>query len=276
MILNIVKNTFEKNIGHYTLYNLNEFLNLPLALIKEKKADSALFNLNLYPYGTKTRASATNLNFIKTNFMILDFDSGISIDEVCLYLKDFTYLGYTSGSNSLSLPKFRIILQLKESVLIDDIAILKNKLTNKFKGVDPTTFAKNRFFYFPTSIDKEGNKTKFFKNEAKDYDFYLLHKIDLKCAKMEFQKEVDTYTYKEKDFTIAIDKINVKYFLSHFYPKVSGNGDSASSLYKAICTCIACKDTKTLDIVLSKARSERWSQQELNRMILKAKNFCNK
>ena len=73
MIVNIVKNTFEKSIGHYTLYNLNEFLNLPLALIKEKKADSALFNLNLYPYGTKTRASASNLNFIKTNQNYLKF-----------------------------------------------------------------------------------------------------------------------------------------------------------------------------------------------------------
>lgn len=68
------------------------------------------------------------------------------------------------------------------------------------------------------------------------------------------------------------DKV-VKY-LSTPYPMTRGNGDSDSSLYSAICACRCAGDDATLDAVLSKARSERWTEAELKRKVGDAERFA--
>lgn len=59
----------------------------------------------------------------------------------------------------------------------------------------------------------------------------------------------------------------IRYYLSHSYPNISGNGDSSSSLFKALRCCLKYNDNDTLNTVLEKARRERWSEKELERMI---------
>lgn len=68
------------------------------------------------------------------------------------------------------------------------------------------------------------------------------------------------------------DKV-VKY-LSTPYPATRGNGDSDSSLYSAICACRCAGDDRTLDAVLCKARSERWTEAELTRKVRDAERFA--
>lgn len=47
--------------------------------------------------------------------------------------------------------------------------------------------------------------------------------------------------------------------------KITGNGTSDSCLYKAMLVCMVGHDEKTLDEVVSKARSEKWTDKQLAR-----------
>ena len=58
----------------------------------------------------------------------------------------------------------------------------------------------------------------------------------------------------------------VQYYLRKSFPKLTGNGDSSISLFKAIRCCMKYGDNETLNEVLNKATSERWSAQELSRI----------
>ena len=58
----------------------------------------------------------------------------------------------------------------------------------------------------------------------------------------------------------------VEYYLHKSFPKLKGNGDSASSLFKAVLCCMRYGDNRTLYDVLQKARSEHWSEIELVRI----------
>ena len=59
----------------------------------------------------------------------------------------------------------------------------------------------------------------------------------------------------------------IKHYLNTPYLKMTGNGDSSISLFKAILCCIKYNDNDTLQAVLTKARNEHWSETELNHKI---------
>ena len=59
----------------------------------------------------------------------------------------------------------------------------------------------------------------------------------------------------------------VEYYLKKSFPKMTGNGDSSISLFKAVRCCMKYNDRSTLNEVLDKARAERWSIHELSRII---------
>lgn len=67
----------------------------------------------------------------------------------------------------------------------------------------------------------------------------------------------------------------IKHYLNTTYLKMTGNGDSSISLFKAILCCIKYNDNDTLQIVLRKARNEHWSEPELNHKIEDAKKRIN-
>ena len=58
----------------------------------------------------------------------------------------------------------------------------------------------------------------------------------------------------------------VEYYLKKSFPKLTGNGDSSISLFKAVRCCMKYNDRSTLNEVLDKARSEKWSIPELSRI----------
>ena len=59
----------------------------------------------------------------------------------------------------------------------------------------------------------------------------------------------------------------IRHYLETSYPKLTGNGDSSISLFKAIRCCIKYNDKVTLRKVINKAVVERWTTKELERMI---------
>lgn len=58
----------------------------------------------------------------------------------------------------------------------------------------------------------------------------------------------------------------IQHYLNTSYPKLTGNGDSSISLFRAVRCCIKYNDSATLEKVLTKAKSEHWSDTELNRL----------
>ena len=59
----------------------------------------------------------------------------------------------------------------------------------------------------------------------------------------------------------------IRHYLETSYPKLTGNGDSSISLFKAIRCCVKYRDELTLKKVISKAGKERWTTKEIERMI---------
>ena len=59
----------------------------------------------------------------------------------------------------------------------------------------------------------------------------------------------------------------IRHYLDTSYPKLTGNGDSSISLFKAIRCCVKYRDKVTLNKVISKALVERWTSKEIQRMI---------
>lgn len=59
----------------------------------------------------------------------------------------------------------------------------------------------------------------------------------------------------------------IRHYLETSYPKLSGNGDSSISLFKAIRCCIKYNDKVTLKKVIDKAVVEHWTTKEISRMI---------
>lgn len=59
----------------------------------------------------------------------------------------------------------------------------------------------------------------------------------------------------------------ITHYLNTAYPKLTGNGDSSISLFKAIRCCIKYNDNETLKKVINKAALEHWTNKEIERMI---------
>lgn len=68
----------------------------------------------------------------------------------------------------------------------------------------------------------------------------------------------------------------VRRYLDTPFPKKNGNGHSDMFLYVAICKCLKFKDSATLEVVLEKAKSEKWTSSELQRKIASAKHFLSR
>ena len=58
----------------------------------------------------------------------------------------------------------------------------------------------------------------------------------------------------------------VVHYMTHSYPLMKGNGDSSSSLFKAMRCCIKYNDNRTLDEIMDKALREHWTMYELERI----------
>ena len=61
----------------------------------------------------------------------------------------------------------------------------------------------------------------------------------------------------------AMNKDKVKYYLNTPFPLQHGNGNSNSSLFTAMSTCFYLGDQQTLDAVIAKAKSEGWTDKEI-------------
>lgn len=209
----------------------------------------------------------------KTHFLIVDVDDGCSKALYREALEKFAYVMYDSFSSIIEKPRFRVVIPLSEVVPMQHVTYKKKALASVFKHCDPCTFDFGRWFFCPSVRCGQGKQSaKVEVHEGAELDFYELvgwsplDDIMVKSFRGPARK------LNEKMMSMHDDD-RVDYYLSTPFPMMTGNGDSASSLYTAICVCLANGDDDTLEEVLDKARSEHWSETELNRSLKNARRY---
>lgn len=198
----------------------------------------------------------------------IDIDDGIKIQE---FMKKFPYehILYTTHSHSdLGDHRFRVVLMLDKfisSSLYDGfIKGLKLELERLDIPYDSSTFAKTRCMVFPPK------GSLILHNPGKPLDISSLYLEGSKIV-----PDVDAVITRSKAKSLKRDCssfTSIKKYLTTSYSSLDGNGDSNSSLYKAIYCCVKNEDDDTLDKIIDKALSEGWTIQELEYKILSAEN----
>lgn len=207
----------------------------------------------------------------KVTALILDIENGTSLRTFLKAIDGFAYLAYWSSSSELENQRFRVVMPLAEPIDGCELNFCKNRLMKIFDEIpDPHSFEHSRFFFMPSRyLGMSKDENKIFEKPGKPIDFYKTTGFS-ELDKLYANKSKANAKLNKED---VIDDDRVQYYLNTDFPLMKGNGDSASSLYTAIVTCLAHDDEDTLDIVLDKARSERWSEKELDRNIKSAKKF---
>jgi hypothetical protein len=120
-------------------------------------------------------------NVVSTSLLILDYDSGITIDTVREQLKQWNHIGYTSHSHTPEKHKFRVLIPLTENIPVQLMKKIKDSelsilpaLVNVFGGIDLTTFDLARSFFMPTCPATNIGNAKSWSNIGVDFDWTVL------------------------------------------------------------------------------------------------------
>lgn len=203
---------------------------------------------------------------------VLDIENGTPLFKVLEALKNFSYFAYFSASSELEKQRFRVVIPLSEPIDSDVYSYCKDRLHKAFGEIaDRHTFEPTRFFFMPSELTGSFQEENIlYSNEGSSLDFMKTTGFN---AADKLQMYAKQFKKNEADYRDVSEDERIEYYLSTDFPLMKGNGDSASSLYTAICVCLAHGDEETLDRVLDKARSENWSEKELKRNISQAKKF---
>lgn len=284
-MITILKNKYVKEVGERYSDNNNiiqiieKCCKKPFNVSKDKAPGFCLCKFKQPNLGR----TYDNLDSFNLNYVSLDVDNH-SLDEFKEQYKDYTYIFYTTSSHSLECPRFRVILEVKWPTKISSTFDEKNNLNRKvfkqtlltaFPFTDPNALDITRFSILPLHskyFEFHHNIGKAFDLSTYYYKANIAFNKDRIIQLSLFGKNNNCF---ERKFDVSNNEI-VKKYLETSFNKIRGNGDSNNLLYTAICCCIGANDEKTLDEVLFKARSEQWTDSELNRKLTDAKKFLNK
>jgi len=91
-------------------------------------------------------------NICSYSGVVMDFDSGITIQAIKERFDGFEYVGYTSFSHRHNHHKFRLVFPLLHSVLVEDWELYKEALLEfAGSGIDTSSFDTARIFFLPAS-----------------------------------------------------------------------------------------------------------------------------
>lgn len=159
--------------------------NADLDIILENPVDQPKDKLPLFNFCVlkDKESERANAEYVSINALMLDYDSGLSIEAFKSRYSRFKWWLYTTSSHKPETPKFRVIMPLNTPIDFDMYTSSKRALLQYFPKVDPTTFDRNRFFYLPAKSDVYT----YFSNDGELFDFDEELK-DLINADKEYQK----------------------------------------------------------------------------------------
>ena len=269
----IIPNRFitkiEQAIGTVDINALKEYVKSPIEF--ERKDDVPMMCMAEFCNDSLGRAYH-NFKDIDHEWLALDIDDNITISDFMTQFADYDYILYTSFNHTADHHKFRVLLHycgLDYSLLGANLDEIKSNwhftLETMFPWADKNAMDMTRAFYLPA---------------ARPEYFYHINetgkKFYLPMMRRPIIKNISTIPTQHNKTIDARHKKNVEYYLSTSFCKMSGNGNSNTSLYNAICTCLACHDDSTLEEVLRKARNEHWSESEIQYKVKCARRFVGR
>lgn len=217
---------------------------------------------------------------MKMNVAVIDCDNSKGnpdpnvIDKFREDMKDYDYVLYQTSTSTKECPKFRAIIPLDRTINYD-------KYTKKavLQVFDEYSDKAATWFF---SVDSNHLDTVEIHDGKLFPSIHITSKAN-KLMTLSMLEEHQRSKIASTERLYSLDRkknvsnnAKVRHYLDTSYTKMTGNGDSDSSLYVAICVCVTAGDDETLDDVLSKARMEHWSRQELDRKINQARRFVRK
>lgn len=200
--------------------------------------------------------------------IFLDVDSGLSIDRVveALTNENYQFVLYTSWSHTEEHHRYRIILPLDKPLSKSDFDfMMKIGLYQKLFGfADHSCFmytgyytpAKRPLYRFAYNANQDAKPFSVFHPKIKK----MMIELKIQYDKQHMKKpQIST---SKSLFSVA-NSHKVTFYLNTPFNGRNGNEISNTSLYIAICVCISANDIKTLRMVVAKAKSEGWTDKEI-------------
>lgn len=205
---------------------------------------------------------------LKCHAIILDYDDGdVTFDSFVDQKHQFYYWIYTTSTNSKAKSKFRVVIPLSKWWDAESITtFVKYKFS---QGADQSQTAQNRRFYAMSKFDKDGSPTRHGIHKGEYID--RLEDIKATVEFYNFLSIEDNFTHTHSGFCDCSKFDNVIKYLETSFPNVRGNGGaSRNGLFSSICACVKYNDEETLNKVIEKAKSEYWTDKEIDQIIDKA------
>jgi hypothetical protein len=140
-------------------------------VIAETKHSVMLFNTSSFSGDTRTASCVSAVSQ-----MCLDFDSGVSIEQVKEQATGLRYLGYTSYGHLKdgTTEKFRLIVPFVDVCPITEWNRRKHDVLNLFPQVDPSTITVSRIFYMPSCPADRKHLARFWSSEGELFNWRAL------------------------------------------------------------------------------------------------------
>lgn len=211
-------------------------------------------------------------NMDTLDMLFIEFDDGRTYESFIKEFGSFQFALYTSWSHTEDNHRFRVLMPLetplKNAYL--ESKHLRNWLAMQFRGCDTSAF--HRFHMQIVPVLRPGYKYHINESEQK---FVIPREVidqtwlDHLTDKRREAEELKQMELRGEHYSVE-NSPSVVHYLTTSYTKMSGNGDSSISLYRALYACIRANDEETKERVLSKARMENWSERELTDKIRSA------
>lgn len=218
---------------------------------------------NFAYYNSNVRDHESNPPFFNS-VIVLDFDSGIRHERV-LELLPYRSICYASKSCTLEKDKFRLILFTDCTERLNEQQYAKMLEQNLPKEIldamDVTCKQLSRFYFMPNKGD-----VFYIERQEKEPMHIETGFINLSLVPG-FKKETPKKRIVQSTQGKCGNYDVITHYLNTPFLKMTGNGDSMRSLFSAVRCCVKYHDDLTLEQVLMKARSENWSEKELERIL---------
>lgn len=233
----------------------------------------------------KDYSSRTVNNLLKFTRFVFESDE-LSKDAQLVIANDLVTKGIANRVVDSGNKSIHVIIEVADcealSNMVLDKAIAYYKLVWQYLNkkyfnscCDTACSNPNRLTRTPNAIRLSKNVVQ--KLIAEPKHIYKLTDEDKEAIKSElYRKKLLTMLRNESFVNATINTHGmceswnvIQRYITTPFPKMNGNVNSSKWLYAAIKTCQRYNDADTLKKVIDKAKSERWSDKELERMLNK-------